>query len=127
IAMALAAAFATLGIDTTLIAKDHLLYSKLRSPEASEFFAEYYRRRDIELIFGEGVKEFFGRTRVEGVITSSGEIVPCDIVALGIGVHPEIGFLRNSGIDVDEGILVNQYLETNRPDIYAAGDVANFY
>ena len=127
IAMELAAAFATLGIATTLIAKDHLLYSKLRSPEVSEFFAEYYRRRDIELIFGEGVKEFSGRTRVEGVITSSGEIVLCDIVAIGIGVHPEIGFLRNSGIDVDDGILVNQYLETNRPGIYAAGDVANFY
>ena len=127
IAMELAAAFATRGIATTLIAKEHLLYSKLRSPEVSEFFAEYYRGRGIELIFGEGIKEFSGTTRVEGVVTSSGGIVTCDIVAVGIGVHPEIAFLRNSGIDVDGGILVNQYLETNRPGIYAAGDVANFY
>jgi NADPH-dependent 2,4-dienoyl-CoA reductase/sulfur reductase-like enzyme len=127
IGMELAAAFATRGIATTLMAKGHLLYAKLCSPEVSEFFAEYYRGRDIELVFGEGVKECSGTTRVEGVVTSSGEIVPCDIVAVGIGVHPEIGFLQNSGIDVDGGILVNQYLETNRPGIYAAGDVANFY
>ena len=60
-------------------------------------------------------------------MTSSGRVVPCDLVAIGIGVHPEIGFLGNSGIDVDGGILVNQQLETNRPGIYAAGDVANFY
>jgi NADPH-dependent 2,4-dienoyl-CoA reductase/sulfur reductase-like enzyme/predicted acylesterase/phospholipase RssA len=127
IGMELAAAFATRGIATTLMAKGHLLYAKLRSPEVSEFFAEYYKGRDIEVIFGEGVEEFSGTTRVEGVVTSSGEIVPCDVVAVGIGVHPEVGFLRNSGIDVDGGILVNQYLETNRPGIYAAGDVANFY
>ena len=127
IGMELAAAFATRGIATTLMAQEHLLYTKLRSPEVSQFFAEYYRARDIKLIFGESVKAFSGTTRVEGVVTSTGEIVPCDIVAVGIGVHPEIEFLRNSGIDVDAGILVNQYLETNRPCIYAAGDVANFY
>ena len=127
IGMELAAAFATRGIATTLIAKGRLLYAKLRSPEISEFFAEYYKGRGIELIFREGVKELSGTTRVEGVVTSSGEMVPCDIVAVGIGVQPEIGFLRNSGIDLDGGILVNQFLETNRPGIYAAGDVANFY
>src|SRR5215467_12678116 len=94
IGMELAAAFAMRGIATTLIAKGRLLYAKLRSPEISEFFAEYYKGRGIELIFREGVKEFSGTTRVEGVVTSSGEMVPCDIVAVGIGVQPEIGFLR---------------------------------
>ena len=125
--MELAAALATRGVATTLIAKEHLLYEKLRSPEVSEFFSKYFRERGVELIFGEGIKEFSGTTQVEGVVTRSGKIVPCDIVAIGIGVHPEIGFLANSGIDVDDGILVNQHLETNRPGIYAAGDVANFY
>jgi NTE family protein len=127
IAMELAAAFATRGIATTLIAKEHLLYSKLSSPEVSEFFAKHYRARGIELIFGEGIKEFSGTTWVERVVTSSGGTLTCDIVAIGIGVHPEIGFLRNGSIDVDGGIRVNQYLETNRPGIFAAGDVANFY
>ena len=125
--MELAAALATRGVATTLIAKEDLLYEKLRSPEVSEFFSKYFRERGVELIFGEGIKEFSGTTQVEGVVTRSGKIVPCDIVAIGIGVHPEIGFLANSGIDVDDGILVNQHLETNRPGIYAAGDVANFY
>lgn len=127
IAMELAAAFATRGIATTLIAKEHLLYSKLDSPEISEFFAEYYRGRGIELIFGEHIDKFSGTARVEGVVTSSGGTAPCDIVAIGMGVRPEVGFLLNSGIDVDGGIQVNQYLETSRPGIFAAGDVANFY
>jgi NADPH-dependent 2,4-dienoyl-CoA reductase/sulfur reductase-like enzyme/predicted acylesterase/phospholipase RssA len=125
--MEIAAALATRGVATTMIAKEDLLYEKLRSPEASEFFAEYFKARGVEFIFGEEVKEFSGTTQVEGVVTSSGKRMACDIVAIGIGVHPETGFLDNSGINVDGGILVNQYLETNRPGIYAAGDVANFY
>jgi NADPH-dependent 2,4-dienoyl-CoA reductase/sulfur reductase-like enzyme/predicted acylesterase/phospholipase RssA len=125
--MELAAALATRGIATTVIAKEHLVYDKLRSLEVSEFFADYFKDRGVELVFAEGVEAFSGSTQVEGVVTSSGRRVPCDIVAIGIGVHPETGFLGNSGIDVDNGVLVNQRLETNRPGIYAAGDVANFY
>ena len=125
--MELAAALVTRGIATTLIAKEDLLYDKLRSPEISEFFTKYFRERSVELIFNEEVKEFSGTTRVEGVVTSGGKILPCDTVAIGIGVHPEIEFLDNSGIDIDGGILVNQHLETNRPGIFGAGDVANFY
>jgi len=125
--MELAAALAARGVGTTLIAREDLLYEKLRSPEISKFFTEYFRQRSVEFIFEEEVKEFSGTTQVEAVVTNSGKVMPCDLVAIGIGVHPETGFLDNSGIEVDGGILVNQQLETNRPGIYAAGDVANFY
>jgi NTE family protein len=127
IGMELAAAFARRGIATTLVARDELLYEKLNSPEVSAFFAEHYRARGVELIFGESVERFCGTARVERVVTSGGKMLSCDIVAIGVGVHPAIGFLRNSGIQLDGGIAVNQYLETNLPGIYAAGDVANFY
>jgi NTE family protein len=125
--MEIAASFAARGLTTTLIAKEDLVYEKLRSPEVSDFFAEYFRARGVDFNFEEEVKEFWGTTKVEGIVTSSGKRTPCDIVAIGIGVRPEVGFLANSGINVDGGVLVDQYLETNRPGIYAAGDVANFY
>src|SRR6185369_13999480 len=125
--MEIAASFATRGVATTLIAKKDLVYTKLCSPEVSDFFAEYFRARGVDFIFEEEVKEFWGTTKVEGVVTSSGKRMPCDIVAIGIGVRPEVGFLVNSGIDVGGGIIVDQYLETNRAGIYAAGDVAKFY
>jgi NADPH-dependent 2,4-dienoyl-CoA reductase/sulfur reductase-like enzyme/predicted acylesterase/phospholipase RssA len=127
IGMELAAAFTSRGIHTTLIAREELLYDKISSPEVSEFFAEYYRARGVHLICREGIEKFRGTEQVEAVVTSSGKVVPCDIVAVGIGVHPEVGFLRGSGIALGDGILVNQYLETNQRGIYAAGDVANFY
>jgi NADPH-dependent 2,4-dienoyl-CoA reductase/sulfur reductase-like enzyme/predicted acylesterase/phospholipase RssA len=125
--MELAAAFVARGIHTTLITKEDLLYDKLNSPEVSAFFAQYYRARGVELMCRECVEKLSGSARVESVVTSSGKILPCAIVAVAIGVHPETGFLQNCGIDIDGGILVNQHLETNQPGIYAAGDVARFY
>src|SRR5215813_772998 len=125
--MELAAAFARRGIQTTLIAREELLYDKLGSPEVSGFFAEYFEARGIALLLREGIAKFHGTARVEAVVTSSGKVVPCELVAMGVGVHPEVGFLRDSGIALDNGILVNQYLETNHAGIYAAGDVADFY
>jgi NTE family protein len=127
IGMELAAAFATRGIHTTLIARRELLYSKLGSPEVSRFFAEHYRTRGVELILGDSAERFCGTARVESIVTKAGKVVPCELVAVGIGVRPEVGFLRDSGIALDDGILVNHHLETNQPGIYAAGDVANFY
>lgn len=125
--MELAAAFIARGIHTTLITKEDLLYDKLNSPEISAFFAQYYEARGVELRCKESVEKFSGSARVESVVTSSRKVLPCEIVAVAIGVHPEIEFLQNSGIDIDGGILVNQHLETNQPGIYAAGDVAHFY
>jgi NADPH-dependent 2,4-dienoyl-CoA reductase/sulfur reductase-like enzyme/predicted acylesterase/phospholipase RssA len=125
--MELAAAFSARGIHTTLITKEDLLYDRLNSPEVSTFFAQYYHAQGVELRCKERVEKFSGSVRVAAVVTSSGKVLPCEIVAVAIGVHPETGFLQNSGIDIDGGILVNQHLETNQPGIYAAGDVANFY
>jgi len=108
--MEIAASFAARGLPTTVVAKEDLVYEKLRSPEASDFFAEYFGKRGVDFVFEEEVKEFWGTTKVEGVVTSSGKRMPCDIVAIGIGVRPEVGFLANSGIHVDDGVLVNQHL-----------------
>ena len=60
-------------------------------------------------------------------MTHAGEIFPCDLVVVAIGVTPEIGFLHDSGIQLGDGVLVDQHLETSAPGIFAAGDVANFF
>lgn len=127
IAMELAAACIARGIRTTLIGQDFLLYNRLKSPEISAFFFDHYRARGVEILFGETVTGFVGRDRVTAVTTSSGKSLPCDFAAIGIGAVPEVGFLHGSGLHLDDGVVVNQYLEASLPNIYAAGDVAKFY
>ena len=69
--MEIAASLATRGVATTLIARKDLLYEKLSSPEVSDFFADYFRARGVDFIFEEEVKEFWGATKVEGVVTTA--------------------------------------------------------
>ncbi len=62
--------------------------------------------------------------RARAVITDTGEEIPCDVVGLCTGVRPNIDFLKNSGLETDLGFLVDEYLQTNIPEVYAIGDCA---
>jgi NAD(P)H-nitrite reductase large subunit len=65
--------------------------------------------------------------RVGGVRTADGRILRCDMVAIAIGVRPRIQLAKASGLEIERGILVNEFLQTSAEDIYAAGDVAQVY
>jgi NAD(P)H-nitrite reductase large subunit len=65
--------------------------------------------------------------RVSGVSTPDGRVLRCDIVGIAIGVRPRIGLARGSGLQVDRGILVDEFLQTSEMDIFAAGDVAQVH
>jgi NAD(P)H-nitrite reductase large subunit len=67
------------------------------------------------------------RGRVDGVITKDGEQIKCKTLAVAIGIQPRIELAVSAGLKTERGILVNEYLQTSTPDIYAAGDVAQVY
>ena len=127
IAMEVAAGCIRRGIHTTIIAKEKLLYDRLESPEVSAFFYDYYRARGIEIVFGETVSAFTGEEQVAAVTTQSGRVFACDLAVIGAGAEPEIDFLRDSGLRLGDGVVVNQYLETHFHGVYAAGDIAKFF
>lgn len=127
ISMELASVFAESGIDTVVIAEENLVFSKLHSPEISEFFKEYYSKKGVKFIFGDTITKINGKLKVKSVETRNGLKFNCDILAIGIGVTPNIGFLKGSGIKIQDGVLVDSYMETNIEGIYAVGDVANSY
>jgi len=72
--------------------------------------------------------EVIGRNgKVSGVRLLNGETLACDLVAYAIGIRPRTDLAKQAGLAIDRGILVNEYLQTNDPDIFAAGDVAQAY
>src|SRR5206468_3198963 len=72
------------------------------------------------------IREIRGTGAVSSVVLADGQGIACDMVVAGIGVRPAIDFLASSSIEIGNGVMVNQYLETNQPGIYAAGDIANY-
>lgn len=127
IGMELAASLTKKGVHVTLLTKYHMLFEKLDAPKICDYFRQIYALHDIEIVLNDHAAAFRGNSRLDAVVTQSGRILPCDFAAIGIGVTPDVDFLSGSGIEVDDGIVVDRYLQTNQPNIYAAGDVANFF
>ena len=67
------------------------------------------------------------RGHVAGVVTTDGRHIPCDLVAVAVGVTPRVELARTAGLRLDRGILVDEYLLTAAPDVFAAGDVAQVH
>jgi NADPH-dependent 2,4-dienoyl-CoA reductase/sulfur reductase-like enzyme/predicted acylesterase/phospholipase RssA len=125
--MEVAATLSELGLAVTIVDQEQRLFARLDAPDVSTFLSDLYRRRNIDTRLSQVVVSFEGESRVRKVVTSRGAPIDCDLVVLGAGITPSIGFLHGSGIALGDGILVNQQLQSSDPDIYAAGDVASVY
>ena len=126
IGMEVAASLSGLGLDVALVSRDVDLFSQLRLPEISEHLLDLYRRRGVEVIRGNEVRAFHGRTRLDTVELHSGRMLGAGLAVVGIGVAPAVSFLEGSGLAMEDGILVDERFRTNLPGVFAAGDVARF-
>jgi NTE family protein len=111
------------GMHVTIIADNFILFNAHPFVDPKP----YLEKQGVEVIIADAVKKFNGKQHVQSLETASGKTVPCDLVVITEHNEPAVDFLRDSGIKIDDGIVVNQYLETNFADIYAAGDAARFY
>ncbi|MEX1103748.1 MAG: FAD-dependent oxidoreductase [Dehalococcoidia bacterium] len=127
IGMEVAAVLASGGLEVTLAFPEERVWSRFFAPEMSEFFEGYYEKRGVKLLSGAMVTEFEGEDGHVAGVYAEDDLLPADLVVAGIGVKPVTGFLDGSGINVDNGILVNEYLATNMDGVRAAGDVANYH
>jgi 3-phenylpropionate/trans-cinnamate dioxygenase ferredoxin reductase component len=91
------------------------------------FFAGLHLRHGVDLRLSHTVTEFRGADRVTGVLTDDGSEFAADAVIVGIGAIPNIGLAEQAGLGCDNGIVVDEMLSTQDPDIHAVGDVANSY
>lgn len=121
-----AAGLKTLGLNVTIVFPEHYLLERFSVPEMGVFFNQFFEEKGITLASEQMVKELIGEKRIEKVKLSSGETINTDMVVAGIGVKPNTNIFERSGLEIDDGIRVNEYCETTLPDVFAAGDVARF-
>jgi NADPH-dependent 2,4-dienoyl-CoA reductase/sulfur reductase-like enzyme len=127
IGMEVAASLRQLGLTVTLIHMGHALFPQLGSRHLSDGLLDLFRQHGVRVLLEQEVARFGGADRLEYVETTSGLRVEAGLAVVGIGVVPNVALLEGSGIVVDNGIVVNERFETSVPDVYAAGDVANFF
>jgi 3-phenylpropionate/trans-cinnamate dioxygenase ferredoxin reductase component len=122
----IAAALAKNGKIVTMVFPGAGIASRVLPNDLSEFISNVYERKGVQL---------FGESKVEGLekrgnrlvlTTNTKQEIAVDAVVAGIGIEPNVGLARAVGLRIDNGIVVDEFLRSSHPDIYAAGDVANF-
>lgn len=115
------------GLDVVGIDPSKTPLTRVLGETVGQSIADLHRAHGVRTIFEDTVAAFEGTRRVACVVTKAGLRLECDVVVVGIGIEPAVDMLGDSGIHVDNGIVVDEYCQTNVGGIYAAGDVANHY
>lgn len=128
IGVEMAEMFRSRNIDVTFLVRESSFWNNVLPPEESYLISEHLKKHHIDLRLDTELKEIKGdgQGRVKSVITGGGQEIPCQFVGITAGVSPNVAFLKDSDLEVNRGIVVNEYFETNLPDVYAIGDCAEF-
>jgi 3-phenylpropionate/trans-cinnamate dioxygenase ferredoxin reductase component len=113
--------------EVTLVLKGEGIGDGIYPPELSRWLADYYRGKGVTLRTGmtvDRVESRDGRLHLAG---GGGEPLSADVVVAGLGIEPAVELARQIGLEVSNGVVVDEYLRTSRENIYAAGDIANFH
>ncbi len=115
------------GLDVKVLDIAPRLMARAVSPAMSQFFLHAHEESGVEFMLDTGLLHIEGDNgHVRQVMTSDGSVIDTDLVVAGIGVLPNDQLARDAGLDVDNGIVVNEHLMTSDPHIFAIGDCANF-
>jgi 3-phenylpropionate/trans-cinnamate dioxygenase ferredoxin reductase component len=120
-----AASARQMGVEVALVDPQWAPLQRIVGPEVGAVFRDLHADHGADLHFGVGVESIVGHGRAEGVRTSDGRTVQADLVVVGVGVSPRTELAGAAGLQVDNGIVVDSFLETSVAGIFAAGDVAS--
>ncbi|NMA68512.1 MAG: NAD(P)/FAD-dependent oxidoreductase [Desulfitobacterium sp.] len=112
------------GLEVHVVVSSGYILSQMLNPQAAKKLEKHLQDQGIKIILNSDVIAIKGQEHVEGVELNSGQTLAADLVIIGKGVRPNVEPFRYSGLKIGQGILVNEYMETNLPNVYAAGDVA---
>lgn len=127
IGMEFAQSFVKNGLKTTAIIREKYFWENVVGENSGKLLSEILTSNGVDLISQAQAVEFTGSTKLIGLKLSDGQEVKADIAGVGVGIHLELDHLQDSGLVIKKGVVTNEYLETSVPDVWAAGDIAEFY
>jgi len=110
-------------VNVTVIEELDRVLPRMLDNEMGTIVKDILQRNGVNVMLGNKITEILGKKRVESVKLADGTVLNSDIVIIATGVKPNLNIAKDSRIKVNSGIAVNEYVETNKPDVYAAGDI----
>ena len=127
IGLEVAATLCERGLDVTVVEALSRVWARFGNEELSNYIVGACAERGVTFLTSTLITEFRGKTRITGAITSTGDLIACDVVCIGVGIRPNVELAVEAGLEVDDGIVVDAHMRTSHPDIYAAGDAINYF
>jgi nitrite reductase (NADH) large subunit len=118
----LATSLKKLNISVTVIEIFKYLLPKQLDPEGGSILQNYLEKKGLNFVLGATVKKVLGESKVEGILLDNGRVLNTDLVFQQVGIIPEIELAKKSGLNVNNGIIVDDHLQTSDPEILAIGD-----
>lgn len=129
IGMEVSSVLQRLNVATTLVFPEERVWEHFFTPQMSAYFEAYYRDQGVELLPKHTVVAFDGQSSVSGAVVEGPDgrtTLPADLVVVGIGVEPNLDLFENTRLKLDNGLVVDDHLETAVAGVFAAGDIARF-
>lgn len=123
----IAAALAINKKKVTMIFPDNTIGSRVYPAALGAFLNSYYQSKGVEVVANDEVVSLSKSNGSYSIKTKTGKSLNAEVVVVGIGIKPDISLATKTGIAVSNGIDTDEFLRSDHPDIYAAGDVANFH
>lgn len=122
-----AASLRNLSVTVSVLETADRVLQRVTAPEVSAFYDRVHREEGVDVRVGVGVTALEGEAHVRGVRLADGDYIAADLVIIGIGVVPNVELAQRAGLSADNGILIDPQGRTSDPDIFAAGDCANYF
>ncbi len=110
------------GLEVTVIEMADRVMSRVVSPEISDFYQIEHTNQGVKFRLSTRVSSLLGKKRVKAVVTSEDEEIPADLVVIGVGIVPNTELASAAGLEIDDGIVVDDHCRTADANIYAVGD-----
>ncbi len=114
-------------VDVKVIVKSQQVLSQMLDPQAAGILQKVLEENGLGILLGVGPQEIIGNGDIKALKLDSGKAIGCSMVVVGKGVKPNIDLIKDSNIEINEGIRVNEYMQTNIANIFAAGDVCESF
>ena len=121
-----AASLRQMGLDVTVVEMADAIWPRFADRNLAAHVQKLSEVRGVEFLMGSPVEGFEGDGGRVSAVVAGGTSVACDLAVVGVGIRPNTGLAESAGLEVDNGIVVDEQMRTSAPNVFAAGDVANY-
>ncbi len=126
IGIEVAATLTQKGALVTVLEAEPRIWPRFTDETMSSYFQNYCTERGVTFNTSQIATEIRGKSRPSSVMTKAGKEIPCDFVCIAVGIVPNVELAQQAGLEVDNGVIVNEFMQTSNPNIYAVGDACNY-